>query len=189
MEYLATRFAGFDGAAAITHIFPWLLNVSITQLSSSTLSFSSQSSCQLSTDRHNRDDGRLVSNFGEAARLEALSALVSASSNAQREAYLPVLLPPMAVALSHEKVPLPLQDLCQMLIRFLYFTCASVFTPVATARRTRTHTHTHIHICHVCLRRYFLPPRISPGCLLLTPVATTTYIRRLMSATVRVLCF
>ena len=33
MEYLATRFAGFDGASAITHIFPCLLNVSITQLS------------------------------------------------------------------------------------------------------------------------------------------------------------
>ena len=160
MEYLATRFAGFDGASAITHIFPCLLNVSITQLSSSSTlstssqsstsqSSSSQSSCQLSTDSHNSDDSRLVSESGEAARLEALSALVAASSNAQREAYLPVLLPPMAVALSHEKVPLPLQDLCQMLIRFLYFTCVS----------------------------------------LLTPVATTTCIRRLMSATVLVLCF
>jgi hypothetical protein len=144
MEYLATRFAGFDGAAAITHIFPWLLNVSMTQLSSSTLSFSSQSSCQLLTDRHNSDDGRLVSNFGEAARLEALSALVSASSNVQREAYLPVLLPPMAVALSHEKVPLPLQDLCQMLIRCLYFTCVSHQWPL------HAHAHTHTYTFVLC---------------------------------------
>ena len=106
MEYLATRFAGFDGAAALQHILPWLLNVSITQNSSSSAHTPSSS---LSQDRHCDDDG-FDCKLGQAARLEALSVLVAASSNAQKEAYLPVLLPRMAVALAHETVPFSLRD-------------------------------------------------------------------------------
>lgn len=150
MEYLATRFAGFDGAAAIQHIFP-LLNVCIPE-PSSTVHLTLSSSSRLSTDGHLNDDGRLVSKFGEAAKLEALSALVAASSNAQREAYWPVLLHPIAIALSHQEVPIPQQDSFQMQIRFLYLTFVSLLTPVYHSHQQIPHTHAGscAHQCVFC---------------------------------------
>lgn len=138
MEYLATRFAGFDGAAALQHILPWLLNVSITHTSPSSASSRPSS---LAQDRHCDDDGGgFDCKFAEAARLEALSALVAASSNAQRKAYMPVLLPRMAVALAHEMVPFSLRE-----IRFL-----SLFL---------SRLDSFLSSCHACFYFHFLEIR------------------------------
>jgi hypothetical protein len=98
MHFLGERFAGLDGAAALKHIVPWLLE-------SSPCARKEQTRDRTDAQAYGGQDAEegMVAE-SRAARLQALGSLVGASSRLQIQAYLPVVIPSLARALADAQV-------------------------------------------------------------------------------------